>query len=148
MLKNKSIIIALVFLLTIYFPIYSKICQISLKDAIGENRRLAELPAFEFRSMDSFPHQFEAYFNDHFGLRAILIRIHRWYTINLFIKSPSKKVIFGKMGWMYYKPTVDQHRSGKLLDKKGLARWQDYLTDRYQLLSDKGIPYFFFHCTQ
>lgn len=79
-----------------------------------ENRRLAAQPPPP-RSLDqwvAWPALFEAYFKDWFGLRASLIAWHGAVMLDILGVSPSKDVLVGKDGWLYYatSKTVDAYR--------------------------------------
>ncbi len=146
MVKHKycsGIIITAFFCIIICFPVVSSVLQIEMSNTGNENRQLNKIPEFYYNTMENYPKEFEAYFNDHFNLRRTLLNLYQWYKIKLLKESPSPKVIMGKDKWLYYKNTVDQYRSGRHFREKELGRWRDYLLKRSNKLGKRGISYFF-----
>ena len=67
-----------------------------------ENRYTAEAPKFSLSSIDSFPGEYEEYFNDNLPFRSFLIEANAAIDLHIFHQSPLKKVIIGKDGWLFY----------------------------------------------
>jgi alginate O-acetyltransferase complex protein AlgJ len=70
-------------------------------DSSGEKRQLAALP--EFETSPAFARKFEAWFNDHYGLRRELISWNSKVKLEFF-QAPinPEKVMIGKDGWLFY----------------------------------------------
>src|SRR6516225_8270343 len=69
----------------------------------AENRQLESMPPLGPRRelLVRFPAQFEAFYQDHFGLRNILLRwLHMTEVVGLHVSS-SPKVVLGKDGWLF-----------------------------------------------
>jgi hypothetical protein len=70
----------------------------------AENRTLAQLPQLprSLAQWETFPQRFDAYFNDHFGFRTLLLRLNSNVGALMLGRLPSDKVIFGKDNWLFF----------------------------------------------
>ena len=66
----------------------------------GENRAMAEMPAFKFSKMDAFPSQFDRYVNDHFPFRNLLLDLSFQYSL-INHQSPIPQVVIGKNDFLF-----------------------------------------------
>ena len=66
----------------------------------GENRAMAEIPAFNFSKMDAFPSQFDRYVNDHFPFRNLLLDLSFQYSL-INHQSPIPQVVIGKNNFLF-----------------------------------------------
>ena len=148
MASVRDRILTALFLIVLFLP--ALMTGASHEEAHGrleEKRQLAKRPGFpeEVDAVIAFPRQFEAYFNDHFQLREVLIRSHNRLKIKLLKKLPQKDVLLGRDGWFFYT------RNNLLQDFLGLEPLStEALHDRQRLLEAKrdwlasqGIPYLF-----
>ncbi len=73
------------------------------KFSIQENRELNDFPEWKWTdaSLNAFPKQFDAAFNDRFGFRALFTRWHSMVKFFGFGVSPVAKVVAGKQNWLY-----------------------------------------------
>lgn len=129
-----------------------------------ENRRAAEFPQLEFRqrgflalprkaSLTEFPEKFEAYFNDHLGLRRELIRCYSLAKVaglapgalsNLTVgKQQLAPVIVGREGWLYYtgESAIENYRRTSPFTQAELEDWTAKLVARQRWLQARGIPF-------
>jgi alginate O-acetyltransferase complex protein AlgJ len=129
-----------------------------------ENRRAAEFPQLEFRqhglvslprkaSLIEFPEKFEAYFNDHLGLRRELIRCYSMAKVaglapgalsNLTVgKQQLAPVIVGREGWLYYtgESAMENYRRTSPFTTAELEDWTTKLLARQRWLAARGIPF-------
>ncbi|HAR94666.1 MAG TPA: hypothetical protein DCR97_01685 [Deltaproteobacteria bacterium] len=75
-----------------------------------ENRVLATKPVFSRTAgTHEFIRGFEAYFDDNFGFRNLLIRINTLIHLKIFHISPMplNEVVVGKSGWLFYNVKSD-----------------------------------------
>jgi alginate O-acetyltransferase complex protein AlgJ len=112
-----------------------------------ENRRLAEPPKLQpsLHSIQTFPAQFEAYFNDHFGLRSSLVKLYSNILVNFFRQSPKWLVVIGKKGWLFF--AGDNELAAFMgyhpNPPETYHRWKQVLEDRQNWLAAQGIQYLF-----
>ena len=68
-----------------------------------ENRRAADFPAAPRSALDwaAWPHAFEAWHNDHFGLREKFVRAHNELMIFGLHTSPSPRIAVGREHWIF-----------------------------------------------
>jgi hypothetical protein len=109
-----------------------------------ENRDPAPVPAFRTDPLAALPQQIEAYFDDHFGFRAPLIRLYA-HIVHQGLGASNADVIIGKDGWLFYA------RDNIFTDFFGLSpfsddelkHWDRYLEVRRAMLAEKDIRYLF-----
>lgn len=71
-------------------------------DISKENRKAAEKPVFDINHLDGYSKKYDAYYQDHFGLRTQFIRWTNQLDARLFQSSPVPlNVLLGKNGWYY-----------------------------------------------
>lgn len=113
--------------------------------SLVEKRKLAPLPEFSLNraSLASFPSRFEAYFNDHFGGRDSLIRLHHLVKVKWLKTSPVDKVLLGKDGWLFFTENrmVDSIRGVNPLSPEELAGVRRNLELRQTMLASFGVRY-------
>ena len=133
-------------------------------DESTENRQAAAFPQLEYKrrgpvmlprkgSMVEFPEKFEAYFNDHLGLRRELIRGYTLAKVHGITpgalasltvgKQSLAPVIVGREGWLYYsgESAVENYRCTSPLTSAELEHWKQSLVSRGRWLAARGIPY-------
>jgi len=70
-----------------------------------EKRAAADIPTFSIETIDEYPGNYEAYFNDTVPFRSQLIEINSLINYSLFKESPVSHVIVGKDEWFFYNPS-------------------------------------------
>jgi alginate O-acetyltransferase complex protein AlgJ len=111
----------------------------------SENRRLAKFPTFQptREFMRTFPANFEAFYNDHFGLRNVFVRLYNEILVLGFKTSPKFLAEVGKGDWLFFAG------DSELADLTGyyrhspetLRKWKQTLEDRKNWLAARGIHY-------
>ena len=126
-------LLVLLFVAVIALPLAVNLAGIDGADPGAENRELAPFPAIggSLASLAAFPTGFSGWFDDHFGLRSLLVR---WYgESRLFVlrASPSAAVVPGGHGWFFYG------------DDTALANWRAAILAARDWLSARHIAYVF-----
>ena len=136
------------FLLLLFLPVcLTGIAEEVMPGSLEEKRTLAELPRFPngVDAIETFPRRFEAYYNDHFHFRDILIRSYNRLKLKILKKSPHRDVLIGKDGWLFY--TRDHllvdFISAEPFTEEALNAWQRLIEGKRDWLAFRGIPYFF-----
>jgi len=99
----------------------------------------------DFKTLLQFPKNFEAYYNDHFGFREVLIdRYHREMR-KRFGQSGVPNVIVGKDGWYFWggNGLLDDFRGLLPLTEQRLIFWKEDLVRKRDWLAKRGIHYLF-----
>lgn len=114
----------------------------------GENRLLAELPKIKPGpgGFKSFFTGLEAYFNDHFGFRKLLIWSYRTCAVHLFHdQKTNRAVLAGSEGWLYFNENqmVEHYRGTLLFAPDQLKDWQVLLEHYRDWLAQRGIKFLF-----
>ncbi len=116
-------------------------------DPQAENRELAAMPRVDgtLKSLAQFPAAFGAWFEDHFGFRARLVR---WYGESRFWGlgvSPSTTVVKGRDGWLFYNDDggMADYANEALLSPGELELWRETVVRTRDWLKARGIGYAF-----
>jgi hypothetical protein len=142
-----SIIIAILFIGSIFIPPFLTLVKEDALVSEYEKRQLAQLPKvkFDLQSLVKFPGQFEKYFNDHIGGRDQLISLHNTFNFRVLKKSPISSATVGENDWLF------SNADGELLDFMGLMQkdfvtlesYRNVLEDRRDWLAKFGVRYLF-----
>jgi hypothetical protein len=112
-----------------------------------EKRRLAAFPKLEWNldQVVEFPAKFEKYYNDHFGLRDLLVSYQQFISYKVFKVSSSPFVTVGKDNWLFFNgdAALDAYLGFIQVSRVHLETYQWVLKDRRDWLAEKGIGYVF-----
>lgn len=144
--KLTAYVLTLVFLLAIFIPFLGSMIKTDTIKSVNEKRILTPLPERpnSIKTLRRYPKKFNLYYQDNFGFRRYLL----WYNkLKYWIgDSPSKKVIRGKDGWLFFKgdSSVDLQNSVRGIrrfKKSDLKQYSDVLDGRHKWLAKRGIQY-------
>jgi hypothetical protein len=132
-------------------PLLATMLGVNSATVTSEKRQLAELPKWHFsrKAISAFPGQFEAFYNDHFGLRGMLIAWRSKIEVSLFQESPTPLVVIGKGGWLFYagdsasQESIKDYQGLLPLSPATLQSMRTSLVARKQWLAKQGIGYLF-----
>ena len=135
----------LIFVMSIYIPLFGGVLRWDISDTIDEKRTLARCPVIGIDPIKDIPDKFESFYKDHFGFRNGLIRSHNWIRYKLFKGASYGKVFFGKGNWLFLAKsgTISDYLGQDPLTTDELEIWKDNLEQRHQWLSERGIRYLF-----
>lgn len=131
-------IFILVFAALIFLPLAQMLTGVIPVTPVSENRALAPAPG-PATPLERLPRAANDWFNDHFGLRPLLIRLKTQVDYSLF--GTSDRVLVGSDGWLFYRSTVNVEAPAveKLLsgaDEQRIVRGMREFSDA---LSENGI---------
>jgi alginate O-acetyltransferase complex protein AlgJ len=135
-------VIVSIFLTMMVLPVAVTLAHREPAASEQENRNLSRLPtvAWSAKSINDFPASFEAYYNDHFGLRNQFIRWHHLWKLRVLNVSPSPAVVLGQQGWMFDKETVDYLRARPLTFEE-LEKWRAYFEEKERFVAAEGVKF-------
>lgn len=140
-------IFPVLFLLAICTPLAVMQLGEEQKVSLTEKRKLAERPVLSLSrpALETFPADFEAYFNDHFGLRNQLVKLYNAFFVTLFQTTPKLHTVVGRDKWLFLAAdfVVEDFMGLYQFDYNRLQHWKQILLDRQEWLADKGIRYLF-----
>jgi hypothetical protein len=120
-------------------------CNLDWFSKTTENRKLAERPAFNgsFDGLEKFRHAYQAYFNDNFTFRNLLIRGNYLLRADLLGTSTVPHVIIGKQGWLYHTGDlkIGDNQRITTFSEDQLQRWTRALVLKKSYLNSRGIRY-------
>jgi len=135
------------FALLLLLPLLDIAFQIDPTPPQSENRLLAAFPQRPdgMAGLKKFQSGWEAYFNDHFGCRKVLVMWHNKLKWSLFKEKNARNVLVGTGGWMFAsEKRMVEHFCGALqFTEPELNGWQKLLERRRDWLAQRGIKYLF-----
>ena len=145
--RFSQLIISFFFLTAISLPGFIWATSSTKDVSEKEARRLTKIPRINLDEtlLNTFPKEFDLYFDDHYGLRTELIAFNQLLKTKVFNKSSTRRVIRGKDNWLFLnlQGSLHDHVGLKTLTKKELNRWQQHLSDRKYWINSLGIQYLF-----
>ncbi|MCK5716556.1 MAG: hypothetical protein KAH77_03635, partial [Thiomargarita sp.] len=121
--------------------------EITLNNDNIEKRQMATLPVFNWKLQTwlSYPKSFEEYYNDNFGFRRTLVSWYQYFKVSIFGNSPSKRIIIGKQGWLFFtdENVIEDYRNMRLFSKADLEQWRTSLESKWEWLKKQDIHYIF-----
>ena len=142
---NQTLVV--LFLLVISLPLAANIAGMDGADPESENRAMARLPHLDvsLRSLAGYGNAFSAWFEDHFGFRATLVR---WYGESRFFwlgVSPSSAVVKGRDGWLFYADDggIEDYTNQQPFSPAEIEGWRETLVRAHGWLRARGIAYVF-----
>ena len=139
----SSAILVICFLSLLVLPISENLLHFGPHVELPEERDLREYPIFKWdlAALCSYPSRFEEAFNDHFGLRGLLVRsqaLAKYYWLHI---SPSPKVLLGRDGWLYLTTSLPEYRGVNPLAYVKIRAWIQEFESKRAFLAARGIRY-------
>lgn len=137
---------SVVFIVFMFLPLFMNLFlpfHIDLENT--EKRVYALKPELKFSNLSSFPQAFEAYYNDQFSLRNVLIRWNNLILVKFLNVSPIiSKALIGKKGWFFYtgEGALDNYRNVILFSEEELENIKRTVEKRSAWLKKRGISYY------
>lgn len=141
-----NLLVAALFVAATVAPIIDWWFAIDKTPDLIENRTPAPLPAWpgDKASIMKFPKDMNAYWNDHFGFRRLLVRSNAFAEYEFGISS-STNVVVGKHDYLFYTGGGEQeaHRGLTPFSEAELVRWTSELEARRDWLARRGAKFVF-----
>jgi len=144
---NRDSLVSFFFLILISLPLFLTVINNTETFSVNEKRSLSSFPRIDFSasSLLHFPKKFEAFFEDHFGFRAQIVRLHNWLLWRVFATSSNNAVVVGDSNWFFLSG------DGGLNDSLGqtqfntieLEKFKRVIKDREYWLNSLGTHYLF-----
>ena len=139
--------VSILFVLCLLMPLIVSFVQKDVEISASEKRKLAKFPEISSssESLSKFPDEFEAYYDDHFGFRSRIVRLHNYTLSKVFGVSPTPMVVIGSDNWYFF------NADGSISDFIGrfpysnitLETFSRLLQDRKEWLNSMGSQYIF-----
>jgi len=144
-LVDRTLIV--IFIATLWLPITGMVLNLDRDGPSAENRTLAAWPQFRWdaASLRALPEQLTRYFEDHFAFRQRLVRWQAVVRLRVLGVSPSKAVIKGRDGWLFYADdgAMADYAEAPPFTGAELEQWRRTLQDTSDWLRNQGIAYVF-----
>ncbi|MBI3491591.1 MAG: hypothetical protein HY047_07420 [Acidobacteria bacterium] len=127
--------LAIAFVTVISLPLAANLAGRDGGDPAAENRELA---AFHWNRP-------VAWFGDHFGFRATLVRWYGESRLSLLRVSPSAAVVKGRDGWLFYADdgSIDDFAQIDPMTPGAIANWRKAIARARDWLRGRGVAYVF-----
>jgi len=139
--------LVIAFLAALVTPATVMLARLDPEPARAENRELAPPPAWpgSWTALRAFPAAASHYFEDHFGLRAALVRWQAVLRLRLLHVSASPDVILGRGGWLFYAGdgASEDIASAVPFTHDELEMWRSTLQHTQDWMQAYGIAYVF-----
>jgi alginate O-acetyltransferase complex protein AlgJ len=122
MKQRINVALIVVFAAVLCAPMAAKLCHLEPKVRLDEKRVLAEPPKESLwswggiRRTSAIAAGWERYFNDHFGLRKVMVQSYRLLSYHVLRRSPEPSVVLGESDrngrWLYLDPSVNKDGIG------------------------------------
>jgi len=96
--------------------------NLDIENRISENRTLAAFPSLGQEPVDAWPKKLEDYYNDHFGFRSLLVRLHNYAYVKEMGISPDPMVVMGREDSYFLAEHVAIFQRGKFSEQE-LQEW-------------------------
>lgn len=116
-----------------------------------EKRELKKFPVLNALTVKEFPGEFDSYYSDNLPFRYMLINAASSWSYRIYGFTTSKKVLFGKDGWLFYKyredgdPISDYKRINQFSDGE-LKRIRANLENTRNYLSSRNVRFILMIC--
>lgn len=147
--KRHWLWIAMFFTVICLTPVLGPVLAENTEEESHENREAASKPRFSLEELESYPENYEAYFNDHLPLRDKLILMNSSLKYQLFFSSPYGEVVLGKDGWLFYNNLFDDncleaYKGMNLFTEAELGQIQNNLCQAQTELAERGMEFVLF----
>jgi len=141
--KLPAVLLVLGFLVVLVLPLATTDFPTTPTISACEKRTLKPFPEWSWqrKALKAFPTRFENAFNDHFGFRNPLVRLHSRIKIFCFGVSPVRDMVMGKEGWLYLSESIKDYPGKKNLSKKDVEQWVRDLKTKQAWLAARNIRY-------
>jgi len=131
------------FLCFLWLPMIDSLWPLLPSPPNTEKRALAPAPDLRWEALRDFPKHFELYFNDHFGGRRWLVRMHHAIHVEYLGVSPQKEVLVGRDGWLFFTPdkSLADHYGLIRYSPKELETIRRIIQKETRWLKERGIPF-------
>jgi alginate O-acetyltransferase complex protein AlgJ len=144
---QAKFIASLLFISFLWMPVVIMIFSERLDVSMAERRELASFPSIrgDTGNLSQFPVGFESWFNDHFGMREMLVRWHNQVRVEWLGISSNEWVLVGDDKWLYQagEPHLSDMRNNWPYSLPELGHWSQVLDEKNRWLDDQGIKYLF-----
>ncbi len=114
--------------------------------ASTDRRSLASRPALSIKGLEdrSFFSSYEGYFNDHFPVRAALLKAKAFIDFRVLGVSPAPSLHIGSDGWLYLKKDLVDFRKNSCADRDAMRRLARDLQALEDVVEASGRRFLFF----
>lgn len=144
---NKQMSVVWIFMFVIFMvgpTISAAIFENVLDSTNYENRTIASMPEINKDDYETFPAEFEKYYNDNLPFRNELIDLNSKISYYLFKDSASEKVFLGQDEWLFYVEGVQTTTGQVKVWDVELERIAENLNNAKQYFDYEGIEFVVF----
>ena len=136
-----------VFTIVIFMPFIATVFASKSDVSDIEKRKLASMPGLSLNreSLEKFPSEFEAYYNDHFGFRRTHLLFNNYIKAKMLKSSPVSKVLIGEDNWLYVTRLhqIEDFQGLRKPEPIQLEAWKVHFQNKRDWLAKHGIKYLY-----
>ena len=142
-----NVLLVAVFMALLWLPTFDWWFHFDQSPAFNEKRPPAAWPQSKpgLDGLQQYVRGLEAYFNDHFGFRKMLVNWHNRFKWSFFKEQNANNVLVGTGGWIYMaeRRMIEHFRGTLPFTEPELQAWQKLLEHRRDWLAQRGVKYIF-----
>ncbi len=141
---NAALVV--VFLVVLFLPWVDSLLHFDPMPAPEEKRTPAPRPAWTWAadSIRAYPKAFDEFYKDHFGLRNLLLYVHKMAKFKIFGLSPTSRVVVADDGWLFFSgDCAREYQQSRPFTWEELVHYQRFLESRRDWLAERGIRFLF-----
>ena len=151
-MKKKDVILTIIFLMVLFVPsILYLFLYNNLDHNNYENRLLYEKPKLELSKIESFPEDYENYYNDHLPFKNEIRMYYASFLYNWINTSSNSRVVIGKDKWLFYNSKVIEDNDN-IGDYRKITKYtleekdtiKNNIVNIKNKLDNKGIDFYLF----
>ena len=110
---------------------------------LNENRRLMTISDVKQKNIKKTFSKLNNFFNDNYAFRKTFLLTHNLIMYFIFKSPPTRQVIFGKDGWIFYQTgnIIEKYQGIFSLDIDKIDKFIEIQKERKKWLKSKGIEY-------
>jgi len=141
--------IACFFIIICCAPVLGPVLAKNTEETNYENRLKAPKPEFTVSGIETYPAEYEAYYNDNLPYRDALIDIDSSLKYFLFASSSNSEVLVGRNNWLFFNNLMDDncvecYKGMHLFTDEELARIKDNLCQAKAVLDGEDMEFILF----
>lgn len=142
--KIKVMGLLIMFVCTISFPIVNELLGIVKDSENLENRALAEKPEFNVEILDTFPAEYEKFYNDHFTIRSLTVKYYNYFNLLAYKQSPFPSLlIIGYNDWLFLTGNMQCYLGTNRLNDVQLEQWKNHIETQRVYVEQSGAKFYF-----
>jgi hypothetical protein len=138
-----QVLTIVIFSLIISLPYLSNKFNFLHEKKTNENKADLQEPEFDFKHVNTFVKEYDAYYAENFNFRSTLIKFLGYFELETFhTSSVPNEVIPGKNHWLYEMKSAPNYKGLNAFSSEELSRLKKELEKRTAWAAKRGVKYY------